>query len=198
MNGVSARVLEKAPPPEPIRLNDSILVSGDFDARISIKDERFGVGDIILAPSLLCRVIGFDQKLGRTEDRGIYTLSQRGDTLRFAVLRGGAYITWTDTSKLCRLQVIVPGPAARICGTTFAVAVDASGRQGVFYLVSGSVRLGTALVSPGDLFFVNAGRPPVRAPPSQAAGAIDAAHLNFHTEAVWKSRSFAGRALRNP
>ena len=89
-------MLEKLPPPEPLFLNDSIRVGGDFDARITIDDARYGLGDIVLAPRLLCQVVGADAQPGIPADSGIYTLSRRGDTLRFDVKARGAFVTWTN------------------------------------------------------------------------------------------------------
>lgn len=196
LRGTSARPLAQVPPPEPLRLNDSVRVAGDFDARITIDDPSYGLGDIVLAPRLLCRVIGADLMRGIAADTGIYTLSARGDTLRFAVQAGGAYITWTDARKLCRLQVVVPGATASICGTTVIVAVDATGRRGLFYLTEGAARLGSVIAARGDVFRLGTGQTPLRLTPAQATTAIDQKNVDFHAKNVWKS--FPGRVLRNP
>ena len=193
-----AHLLEKLPPPEPLFLNDSIRVGGDFDARITIDDARYGLGDIVLAPRLLCQVVGADAQPGIAADTGIYTLSRRGDTLRFDVKAGGAYITWANAQKLCRLQIVVPTSTATICGTTVVVAVDAAGTHGVFHLAEGTVRIGNALASRGDVFLFATGQPPQRLPTARAANVIDQANVRFHSNTVWKAPSLLGRAFRNP
>lgn len=195
----AARTVEKLPPPEPLFLNDSIRVGGDFDARITIDDPRFGLGDIVLAPRLLCQVVGADALRGIAADTGIYTLSNRGDTLRFNVKAGGAYITWTNVQKLCRLQVVVPTAPATICGTTVIAAVDQSGERGVFHVQEGSVRMGGLTLTNGDVVLLTNGQAPQRLPNSSAREAVDQANVHFHASTVWSgSPSFIGRVFRSP
>jgi hypothetical protein len=203
------RDLREVPPPEPLQLNDSVRVGGDFDARITINDTTFGVGEIVLAPRLFCAVIGADLRRGLASDTGIYSLSRRGDSLRFAVHRGGAYITWTDRRRLCRLQVIAADPRnpLTVCGTTLIVAVDSSGRRGVMHLVEGSVRLGALAVQAGDVVTLGVGEPPTILPRAQSTALIDRRHVDFHSNVVWqggpefpppREPSGLARLLRNP
>jgi len=203
------RDLVQVPPVEPLQLNDSVRVGGDFDARLSINDSTFGVGEIVLAPRLLCAVIGADLRRGLAADTGIYSLTRRGDSLRLAVHRGGAYITWTDRRRLCRLQVVAADPRtpAVVCGTTLIVAVDASGQRAVMHLVDGVVRLGALTIQAGDVVTLGPGEAPALVPRPQSTALIDQRHVDFHAREVWEGGTGAGstrgpsglsRVLRSP
>jgi len=209
VRGRAPRELGAVPPPEQLQLDDSIRVGGDFDARLTINDTTYGYGEIVLAPRLFCAVIGADLERGLPADTGIYSLSRRGDSLRFTVHRGGAFITWTDRRRLCRLQVGAtdPGNPVRVCGTTLIVAVDASGRRGVVHLVEGAIRLGALTVQAGDVVTLGSGEAVTIVPRQRSSTLIDQAHVDFHSRLVWEGvttpppgrpPSALARALRNP
>lgn len=201
-DGTSARPLSAAPPPQAVRLGETIRVLKSFDARLTIADTVFGLGDIVLAPQLLCRMIGADTTVGiQVADSGLYDMQRRADTLVFTARRGAAYFQWRNISKRCRLQIIAVRVTSQVCGTRIVLAVDSLERTALMYIVDGVVSFPDSpgvTARTGQLFVLGSG-PPRLVSAVQTHEVIDRHRIDYHSADIWKPPpSLFGRVIRSP
>jgi len=192
------------PPPEPVRVGDTIRVTPFVNARVSLVDTTFGLGDVVLAPQILCGIVGLDNTaITPTDGSGQYDIQRRGDTLVFTAHHGGAYFQWADSLRRCRFQIVAAHVTGEVCGTRIVVAVDTSGKWGLIYVMEGTVRFRDwpgLQAQAGELFQLDSAARPRRASVEQTASRINRDAIRYHATDVWRPpwRQFLGRAVRNP
>jgi hypothetical protein len=185
-----------------LRLGDSIIVRRTADARLTIEDTSYGRGDIVLAPQLLCGILGADNTVLLKANSGVYHLDARADTLVFTVESGGAYFQWGDPRRRCHFQIIAAQLTGEVCGTQIVLAVDSSGTRAIIYVREGTVRFRDwpgVVVRAGQVFRLNAGTRPVLADAVQTARWSNQKSIDYHAADIWVDRpNWLIRGLRNP